>query len=418
MKYSLHRLGDLENSQMETALLHSCLSLPKVTHLLRTCPPDVIQSALVKFDEIMRDAASDLAGCALSDWAWLKSSLPSSLGSLNIRHATLYALAAFVGSIHQSESRVSDILGHPVKAPLHLPYAINALAKSVARPDWISVESIDVPLRSHSFSHSIDDACFSFLVESSPDIRSKALALSSALPHAGNWLNVVPCSALGLHLMDCVFRLCLKYWLGLQMFEDGDRCPVCHVVADPFGDHLVGCGGNADRIARHNALRDAIFSAAQSAALAPRREVSSLIPSSLNRPADVYLPNLKGGRPAALDVTVISTMQQATIQGAAISQGHALLVGEERKLAADVDACQAVGVSFIPLVVGTLVGMSASSVSTLACLGRLLGQRLGIPPAEYIRHLFQRCTISLWRGNAALWIQRIPTLAPFVDGIR
>ena len=194
------------------------------------------------------------------------------------------------------------------------------------------------------------------------------------------------------------------------MFEDGAWCPVCHVVADPFGDHHVGCGGNADRIARHNALRDAIFSAAQSAALAPRREVSSLIPSSQNHPVDVYLPSWKEDRPAALDVTVISTMQQATIQGAAISQGHALLVGEERKLTAHADACQAVGVSFIPLVVETLGGMSSSSVSTLACLRRLLGQHLGIPPADSIRHPLQRCAISLWR-------RRIPTLAPFVDGI-
>ena len=161
------------------------------------------------------------------------------------------------------------------------------------------------------------------------------------------------------------------------MFQDGAQCPVCHKVADPYGDHHVGCGGNADRIARHNALRDAVFSAAQFAAqfaaLAPRREVSSLIPCPLSHPADVYLPSWKGGRPATLDVTVISTMQQATIQGAAISQGHALLVGEGRKLAAHADACRAVGVSFIPIVVETLGGMSASSVSTLNCLGRLLG---------------------------------------------
>ena len=77
---------------MEAALLCSCLSLPKVTHLLRTCPPDVIQRALERLDEIMREAVSDLAGCPLSDWAWLKSSLPSSLGGMNIRHATLYVL--------------------------------------------------------------------------------------------------------------------------------------------------------------------------------------------------------------------------------------------------------------------------------------------------------------------------------------
>ena len=40
----------------------------------------------------------------------------------------------------------------------------------------------------------------------------------------------------------------------------------------------MGCGGNADRIFRHNSLRDAVFSAAQSAALAPRKEVPSLAP--------------------------------------------------------------------------------------------------------------------------------------------
>ena len=51
---------------------------------------------------------------------------------------------------------------------------------------------------------------------------------------------------------------------------------------------------------------------------------------------------------------MISTMQQLTIQGAVTVQGHALLVGEERKLAAQADACRAVGISFIPLAVETL----------------------------------------------------------------
>ena len=285
MKDSLHKLGDLEDSQMEAALLRSCLSLPKVAHLIRTCPPVVIQGALETFDVLMREAVSDLAGCSLSSWAWLKSSLPSSLGGLNIRHATLYAPAAFIGSFQQSESVIYDILGHPAKVPQHLP---NALAWAAARPEWVSIEGVDVPLWCHSLSRSIDEACFSLLLERAPDVRSKALALSSAISHAGDWLNVVPSSALGIHLLDCEFWLCLRYWLGLQIFEDGPT------IADPYGDHHVGCGGNGDRIAQHNALRDAIFSAAQSAALAPRREVSSLIPSSLSCPADVFLPSRLG----------------------------------------------------------------------------------------------------------------------------
>ena len=46
---------------------------------------------------------------------------------------------------------------------------------------------------------------------------------------------------------------------------------------------------------------------------------------------DVYLPNWMRGQPAALDVHVISTHQRLTLKEAAVTQGHALSVGEERK---------------------------------------------------------------------------------------
>ena len=77
-----------------------------------------------------------------------------------------------------------------------------------------------------------------------------------------------------------------------------------------------------------------LFSMAQSSALAPWKEVPSLIPGSVSRPADIYLPNWKRGQPTALDVTVISTLQQQTLVGAANTPGHALKVGEDRKMAA------------------------------------------------------------------------------------
>ena len=128
--------------------------------------------------------------------------------------------------------------------------------------------------------------------------------------------------------------MCLKYWLGLQIFNEGSHCSICHSDADLFGDHHVGCGGNGDRIFRHDSIRDAVFSAAQSAALAPRKEAPSLIPSRQSRPADVYLPYCSEGLPAALDVSVLSPLQQRTLQGAAETQGYALSVDEERKMAA------------------------------------------------------------------------------------
>ena len=233
--------------------------------------------------------------------------------------AVLHAPAAYISSIAESNDLVSQILCYTPNLPLALPMAISSLAYSVNRPMWHHLEDIDLPLHQKSLSRLIDEY-FSFLVEASPDVRSKALALSTSLPHAGDWLNVVPSPVFGLCLLDQEFRLCLGYWLGLRMSGDFRTCPVCgkSTAADPYGDHQVGCGGNNDHIFRHNALRDALFAASQSAALAPRKEVPSPIPGSQSRPADIFLPNWCRGQPAALDVTVISTMQPLTLAGAKI----------------------------------------------------------------------------------------------------
>ena len=121
----------------------------------------------------------------------------------------------------------------------------------------------------------------------------------------------------------------LQYWLGLQMADEATLYPICHSAGDPHGDHQVSCGGNGDQIHRHDSITDAVFSAAQSVALASLKEVLALIPGTCNRPADIYVPNWIRGQPAALDITVISTLQQQTLEGAATTQVHALSVGKE-----------------------------------------------------------------------------------------
>ena len=126
--------------------------------------------------------------------------------------------------------------------------------------------------------------------------------------------------------------------------------------ADPMGDHQVGCSGNGDHMIRRNVLSDILFPAVHPAALAPRKELPELIPGSASHSADVFLPNWCRGHPAALAVTIISTMQEHTVIVAATTQGHDLRIGEEQKMAAHNADCQAVGVSFVPMVVETLVG--------------------------------------------------------------
>ena len=106
----------------------------------------------------MRDILSDLAGGPLPDWSWLKATLPSSLGGLNIRRASLHAApAAYVGSFLQYRSLIASILGHTAQQPVHFPDSNSRLAQAAARPDWVSTQDIDVPPTQHCLSRSIDD---------------------------------------------------------------------------------------------------------------------------------------------------------------------------------------------------------------------------------------------------------------------
>lgn len=74
--------------------------------------------------------------------------------------------------------------------------------------------------------------------------------------------------------------------------------------------------------------------------------------------------------------------------------------------------------SFLPLhVFETLGGCSDRTVDVLSGIGRRLSQRLSPPIVDTVRHLFQLVVVTLWKGNAALWIQRSHCCAPSVGGV-
>ena len=147
----------------------------------------------------------------------------------------------------------------------------------------------------------------------------------------------------------------------------------------------------------------------------PKLEVPYLLPSSSARPADIYLPLWSSGTPAALDVTVVSPMQQSTLARSAITQGHALKVAADRKMTLHSSHCHQVGIHFLPLPVESLGGWSSLAISTLKDIAFHQATRLDIPPGPCIQHLFQRLSIGLWRGNASMWIDRSDSSSPPMD---
>ena len=292
IKETLKIVHDMGDSQLETAILRSCLALPKVTYVLRTCPPSHIVSATREFDMAIREALEGILGGPCPEWSWLKPSLPSSRGGINLRSAAAHAPAAFIASTTSCKELVEGILGHSPSPSQHLQ-ALATLSASASRPDWQQLDDVDVPLHQHHLSFAIDEAVHHQLFSSAPSVRARALANSTSLSHAGSWLNGVPSAALGLWLQDKEFRSCLRYWLGIPLHSAPFSCPECHRTADEFGYHQVGCAGNGDRIARHNALRDVLFVAAQSAALAPSREASGIV---LDPPTFCFQPGAMAAR--------------------------------------------------------------------------------------------------------------------------
>ena len=120
-------------------------------------------------------------------------------------------------------------------------------------------------------------------------------------------------------------------------------------MAGVYEDHQVGYGGSGDRISGHNAIWDMILSAAQCAAFAPSRKMPNLVSNSLPRPADIFLPSWSCDHPAALDVHVISPLQQQTLEEAATNPGHALQVDVKRKLSSHLQFAAVRGLISFPL---------------------------------------------------------------------
>ena len=74
-------------------------------------------------------------------------------------------------------------------------------------------------------------------------------------------------------------------------------------------------------------------------------------------------------------------------------------------------------ISFVPLVVETLGGWEEQGEKQIKRIGAALARQTGQDEAVKTRHLFQRLSILLTKGNAALFLNRLPSHpGPDIDG--
>ena len=271
-------------------------------------------------------------------------------------------------------------------------------------------------LRVNQFSQSLLIEDFSQQADQREIARLRCLGNK----HAGLWLTVVPSPSLGLSLRAPEFTAAMKYRLGCPIYRSESRCPACHQPSDNMGDHALGCGSHGERIARHNLLRDALHQTAAPAALGPVKEGHYLLPGRDARPADLLIPRWEGGQDAALDVTVVSALQNAMVARSATTNSYAVTRAFDRKVARVGEACRQEGIAFIPLAADTLGGWHKVAVQQVKKLGTVLARQRGEDEQVEVRHLFQRLSLLLMRGNATLLVNRVPEedyVGAEVDGV-
>ena len=413
----------LEDSHTEFVLLRSCLSLPKISFLLRAVDTCSHTALLQEFDQVTRKALIRILGAPVSDRVWQQSKLPVSMGGLGLRAAEDHASAAYAASVLSAQLRVQDLVGgRQVVDGEEGALGRDLLgALSAAQGEQERLRQADlVGMTQRQMSVKVDLHQQSKLMDmvGEDEERERARLLSLSLDHTGDWLNTPPLQALGLHLRSSEFTLVIKYRLGMPVFDSAGPCPACLRESDIFGDHAMCCGSGGERNTRHNNLRDALFDTAVAAGLGPVREGRFLLPGNDRRPADVLIRNWVGGKDAALDVTVVTPLQDATMPAAANTAGHALNHAYGRKMNGAHEECRRQGIAFLPIVAETFGGWHPEAGREVKKLGAALARHTGQDEGEAVSHIWSRMGILLQRGNAAILGNRIPALpGALIDGI-
>ena len=166
----------------------------------------------------------------MNDSQWQQAQLPVSVGGLGLRASVDHAPAAYFSSIISSQDLKESILdmpGEDCPPAISLPL-LDILARKMG-DEAASVQSLQ-GISQKNISLATDLTNLQLLKDHYTGLESvsdTARVASLGLPHAGDWLNVIPSPALCLHLRPPEFITGVKYRLGMNIFPRDGPCTAC-----------------------------------------------------------------------------------------------------------------------------------------------------------------------------------------------
>jgi len=409
-------LREVNNAQVEFALFRGCLSYNKINHLLRTCPPDLLEEALARFDEHFQNIVAEILRVpCLSEDQWDQASLPVKFSGLGVNQTKVIAGSAYIGSCTLTRALVAALLGRDVSSfePAGVSELLSAheAATGAAHtlPSLAGEKSVQQKLSTERH-----EALFEHLKTTS-SIRSRNLMLSCSMPHASDWLLAPPIPGLGLGLQSDVFRTALKFRLGLPLFSEPFPCPAlssdgkaCAAEMDIFGDHAPCCHNGTSLVFRHNNVRDILGHAARAAGLAAVViEKKNQVDGSKAKPGDITVQQYhRGFASSAFDVTISHPLQKKFIEIAMEEGGVVAEEAHDRKLLKSLAVCEKEGIHFVPLAWESTGGATETVHETVRKWTELEGARGGYPAYLIRRNLYSQISCCLQRHLAQAVIDR------------
>ena len=180
-------LKEVDNAQVEFGLFRGCLQFNKINHLLRACPPHILNDTLKKFDDHFHDMVAEIlrVGC-LSEEQWEQASLPVRYAGLGVAQTRQVAGAAFVGSCALTRDLVAAILKRESYHPDGVTELLADHAHTTGKPHEFEALTRERSVQETLSSERHEAALERLKAKSST--RTRNLLLACSMPHASDWL--------------------------------------------------------------------------------------------------------------------------------------------------------------------------------------------------------------------------------------
>ena len=277
---------------------------------LRNSNPSLISQNILEFDKLVDETLKHIIGQPLTWEERTLAHLPLSMGGLGIPIAAWIAPAAFVSSIGSSWSL------QKVSTPRSgFDYFRNYLASlGVSVPVLPSKNNLVNPLNHLKSGYSqanlmleLNTLRLSELQVNLPK-RTQTLITGHSCKAANYWMTSCPSSFYRTTFTPSIFRVLLKYHLGIPILAYPQPCPDCHKSMDIYGDHAMVCPVSSNRIDKHDSIAELLFENLKKAGLGVCLNVGKPDQNDNTRPGDIYLSKFDNLGESYFDISIINIL--------------------------------------------------------------------------------------------------------------